>query len=581
MMGKVFLVFLSLSILCLETAFCDNVEFEFNYQKNELHCVFNHWKRTHEYVYNALSGKMELVEHKEQCACYTDSGKYKLCWDGQRNEKNFYIVETSTGKEVGSIDHEWHAMTISPNDNCIMLSRDGGGDYIGKWFFSLPDGEYITWRHIMGADFLRQKNAWIFQYELGCEVVDADKWTTVANLEGSPSGDVILTNPLCSYTGRYVACGLNVYETATWKKVAQFTKHAHGGAFTRDDRGVLIPEEDGVHCYSISDGAEIFVLNHGSPYQLSIFVASNGNIFTCNREYGIVKIWDGRSGALLSSFEVKDPFNYIARGDEAYSAGNFSAAIGLYKKASDQGDHKAMYKMGQMYFDGTGVKKNLSFAFSYFDKAFARGNTSCANILGDMYRDGVGTSKNYEKAIECYESVAGGYGDAAKKANYNLGVLYEKGWGVQQNYSRALELYNKASPLQEAVAALDSLFERGLGVTGEDYFTKGNIYYEKKDYVAAKKWFEKGAAMGNDNAQLLLGVLYYNGDGVVVDYAKAKTLWEKAAEKSNSTAIGNLALIYYYGCGVPVDKLKAREYLQKSVQLGSDWAKEKLNKWTF
>ena len=61
-----------------------------------------------------------------------------------------------------------------------------------------------------------------------------------------------------------------------------------------------------------------------------------------------------------------------------------------------------------------------------------------------------------------------------------------------------------------------------------------------RDYDAARRFYEQGAALGNDAAINGLGVLYSNGYGVALDNRKALQLFEKAAALGNPEARENL-----------------------------------------
>ena len=47
---------------------------------------------------------------------------------------------------------------------------------------------------------------------------------------------------------------------------------------------------------------------------------------------------------------------------------------------------------------------------------------------------------------------------------------------------------------------------------------------------------QKNAEWGDANAQCILGICYYNGDGVEIDQSKAACWYEKAAEQGNAAA---------------------------------------------
>ncbi len=54
----------------------------------------------------------------------------------------------------------------------------------------------------------------------------------------------------------------------------------------------------------------------------------------------------------------------------------------------------------------------------------------------------------------------------------------------------------------------------------------------------------KLAQQGNLHAQLTLGLMYYEGEGVHQDYAEAKSWFEKAAQKDDVSAQALLGMMY-------------------------------------
>jgi TPR repeat protein len=67
---------------------------------------------------------------------------------------------------------------------------------------------------------------------------------------------------------------------------------------------------------------------------------------------------------------------------------------------------------------------------------------------------------------------------------------------------------------------LRSLYGAGVGV--------------RQDFVEARRWFEKGAAAGSDEAMFQLGLMMRDGDGVLKNGTAAKTWFEKAAALGNA-----------------------------------------------
>jgi TPR repeat protein len=87
----------------------------------------------------------------------------------------------------------------------------------------------------------------------------------------------------------------------------------------------------------------------------------------------------------------------------------------------------------------------------------------------------------------------------------------------------------------------------------------------KEGFSEALNWFQKSAQKGNRNAQHMLGLMYYDGDGVKRDYTKAKIWFEKAAGQNHDSAQYMLGLIYYYGRGIKQNFGQATKWFEKAA----------------
>ena len=61
-----------------------------------------------------------------------------------------------------------------------------------------------------------------------------------------------------------------------------------------------------------------------------------------------------------------------------------------------------------------------------------------------------------------------------------------------------------------------------------------NLYYYKKDYVRAAKWYRKAAEQGNANSQFFLGWMYRQGYGITKNNIEAIKWYRKSAEQGNT-----------------------------------------------
>ena len=96
----------------------------------------------------------------------------------------------------------------------------------------------------------------------------------------------------------------------------------------------------------------------------------------------------------------------------------------------------------------------------------------------------------------------------------------------------------------------------------------GSAAYQRHDYETALRLLRTPAEQGSAEAQLLLGFMYHDGEGVPQDYAEAARWLRKAAEQGNIAAQGALGGMYLDGLGVPKDPAQATRWLQKAAEQG-------------
>ncbi|MCQ2919030.1 sel1 repeat family protein [Helicobacter pylori] len=112
--------------------------------------------------------------------------------------------------------------------------------------------------------------------------------------------------------------------------------------------------------------------------------------------------------------------------------------------------------------------------------------------------------------------------------------------------------------------------------TPEELFDLGVKSIEAKDYIQAKKYFEKACDLKYGGGCSNLGVLYQNGQVVEKDLTKAAQLYSKACGLKDGDGCFNLGRLYYYGEGVEKDLIKAAQYISKACKLGDQKACEVL-----
>lgn len=173
-------------------------------------------------------------------------------------------------------------------------------------------------------------------------------------------------------------------------------------------------------------------------------------------------------------------------GLEAYSQGDYDAAMKKWRPLAENGNPHAQVNLGVMYYEGRGVRQD------------------------------------YEEALRWYKMAAmQGYAEG----QYNLGVAYAQGKGVQQDLREAQRWYRQAAEQGYAPAQLllAEMYYRGQATA---------VNYEE-----AAKWYRAAAEQADPMAQYILGGLYLTGPGVERDLAQAYLWLSLAAQYSNHAVV--------------------------------------------
>lgn len=105
-------------------------------------------------------------------------------------------------------------------------------------------------------------------------------------------------------------------------------------------------------------------------------------------------------------------------------------------------------------------------------------------------------------------------------------------------------------------------------LAGRNY-RKGKISFDEHRYEDAVNSFQKAAEFGYSEAQLMLGMCYFNGDGIKRDYDEAVKWFRRAAEQNNLQAQFKLGVCYFGGIGVNRREDEALYWLQKAAKQGN------------
>ena len=138
-------------------------------------------------------------------------------------------------------------------------------------------------------------------------------------------------------------------------------------------------------------------------------------------------------------------------GAEAYSRGDYKAAVDEWLPYAANNDPRALFNLGQMHRLGIGVDKDLVKAEQYYRRAAELGHVGAQANLGSMLYDR--TPPQATEAVALWRQAARG-GDA--KSQYLLGVQFFNGEFVTRDYVQAYAWLSLAATagVREAVDAL-------------------------------------------------------------------------------------------------------------------------------
>ncbi len=186
------------------------------------------------------------------------------------------------------------------------------------------------------------------------------------------------------------------------------------------------------------------------------------------------------------------------------------------RKKAEQGDAKAQFKLGLVYYNGEGGRQDHQEAAKWLRKAAQQGDVDAQASLCMLRYSGWLPQDYREAAKWCRKAAERG----DKAGQLVLGELYRTGQGVTQDYQEAFRWYRKSAEQEYTPAeyALGHAYHGGEGVP--------------QDYLEAANWYRKAARKGDASAQGVLGAMYM----VSQDNVRAHKWLNLAASKSSGKA---------------------------------------------
>ena len=188
---------------------------------------------------------------------------------------------------------------------------------------------------------------------------------------------------------------------------------------------------------------------------------------------------DARTAAAATAVAQATPLQAFRAGTEHLRAGDMDKAVTELRYAADQGHPLAQWKLGRMYADGEGVKRDHVQAFQYFSR------------IASEHAEASPWTQQARFVANAYVSL-GSY--------YLTGIPNSQ---VQQDTDRAYSLISYAASYfgdSEAQYLLARLYLEGTGAP--------------KDVRQGARWLGLSAQKGQHRAQALLGRMLFHGEGV-------------------------------------------------------------------
>lgn len=184
------------------------------------------------------------------------------------------------------------------------------------------------------------------------------------------------------------------------------------------------------HCYKRAADLDVLVAMHELGIMLTKGVGTE-----CNYQEAIY--W------LRKAAEKGYADSMVCLGDIYENAVDFphdySLAMNWYEKAAEKGSGEAEWRLGLMYLEGKGVAKNTEDAMKHFLESINQYSESETSMykMGNLYSDGSLGKVNPSLAVEWWSKACENVFAVSEEAAYKLGYAYYDGYGVKRDLEKA------------------------------------------------------------------------------------------------------------------------------------------------
>tara|TARA_R110000868_G_scaffold50530_3_gene161400 strand:- start:3366 stop:3983 length:618 start_codon:yes stop_codon:yes gene_type:complete len=152
-----------------------------------------------------------------------------------------------------------------------------------------------------------------------------------------------------------------------------------------------------------------------------------------------------------AGFATAGPAEDVQAAYKAEQNEDFETAVKLYERAAAAGDMYAMNNLGDMYYNGRGVKRSWVEAMKWYRQGAEKGNADSQHAVGMMYELGESVRPNAAEAVKWYLLAAN---QGLLRSQNSLGILYTTGAkGLEPSPVRAFMWFSVAAKDDKTAAS--------------------------------------------------------------------------------------------------------------------------------
>lgn len=247
-------------------------------------------------------------------------------------------------------------------------------------------------------------------------------------------------------------------------------------------------------------------------------------------------------------------------------------AIRLNRLAAEQGDPYALWRLGTLYKNGVGVSQDKVRAHMWFNLAGAM-EYGAAGFLGELPENMTAdeVTEAQARAVAWFEAFQ------ARQADLQDGLSDSLKFGSAESDAAAIESsrYSLTGSDEDVRAKLQAFAARRTQAEGERTGEGQAMTPEQRakagENALTRGDFAEAAEQGNTDAQFLLGVLSFAGQGADRNEAEGVRWLRQAAEQGHAQAQVLLGGLYKEGRGVPQSDTEATKWFDRAKrQLAGD-----------